>query len=115
VKGREVFRKFECHSCHEVRGERFPAPSDPESVGPELSVMGPLHPPEFFAESIINPSAVVDRARGYAAADGSSKMPSYNDSLSVQETIDLVAYLRQLAPPAGGAPGPGGSGGHKTH
>jgi mono/diheme cytochrome c family protein len=115
AKGREVFQKFECYSCHEVRGERFPAPSDPESVGPELSVMGPLHPPEFFAESIINPSAVVDRARGYAAADGSSKMPSYNDSLTVQETIDLVAYLRQLRPSTGRTPARGGSGGHTTH
>ena len=59
--------------------------------------MGPLHPPEFFAESIINPSAVVERNRGYAAADGSSKMPSYGGVMTVQETIDLVAYL-QAAP-----------------
>jgi hypothetical protein len=28
---------------------------------------------------------------GYAAPDGSSKMPSYGDSLTLQETIDLVA------------------------
>lgn len=112
AKGREVFRKLECYSCHEVRGERFPAPSDPGRVGPELSVMGPLHPPEYFAESIINPGAVVDRGRGYAAADGSSKMPSYGDSLTIQETIDLVAYLRQLRPPAAPARGQGG---HSTH
>ena len=95
-----MFQKLECYSCHEVRGERFPAPSDSARAGPELSMMGPLHPPEFFAESIINPSAVVERGRGYGAADGSSKMPSYGDSLTVQETIDLVAYLRQLRPPA---------------
>jgi len=112
AKGREVFRKLECYSCHEVRGGRFPAPSDPGRVGPELSRMGPLHPPEYFAESIINPGAVVDRGRGYAAADGSSKMPSYGDSLTIQETIDLVAYLRQLRPPATPARGQGG---HSTH
>ena len=57
--------------------------------------------PEFFAESIINPSAVVERNHGYAASDGSSKMPSYGDSLTLQETIDLVAYLT-AAPAAGG-------------
>jgi len=28
AKGREVFQKLECYSCHEVRGERFPSPSD---------------------------------------------------------------------------------------
>jgi hypothetical protein len=76
--------------------------------------MGSLHPPEFLAESIINPNAVVERNKGYASADGSSKMPSYNDSLTIQETIDLVAYLRQLRPPPGAAPGHGGHSGHAT-
>lgn len=112
AKGRAVFQKLECYSCHEVRGERFPAPSDREQLGPELSTMGPLHPPEFFAEAIINPSAVIERGRGYAAADGSSKMPTYGDVLTLQEAIDLVAYLRQLRPP----PGAGAKhGGHTTH
>lgn len=115
VKGREVFQRLECYSCHEVRGERFPAPSDPGRVGPELSVMGRLQPPEYLAESIINPGAVVERNRGYASADGSSKMPSYNESLTVQETIDLVAYLRQLRPPAASVPAQDGFRGHATH
>jgi mono/diheme cytochrome c family protein len=106
-----VFRKLECYSCHEVRGEDFPAPSDSARVGPELSSMGALHPPEYFAESIINPGAVIERGRGYAAPDGSSKMPSYGDSLTIQETIDLVAYLRQLRSPARG---PSGHGGHSS-
>ena len=116
AKGRDMFQKLECYSCHEVRGEPFPAPSDSGRTGPELSTMGALHPPEFFAESIINPSAVVERGRGYGAADGSSKMPSYGDSLTIQETIDLVAYLRQLRPhPATSSPGAGGPGGHSGH
>ena len=112
AKGGEVFRKLECYSCHEVRGGPFPAPSDPGRVGPELSGMARLHPPEYFAEAIINPGAVVERGRGYAAADGSSKMPLYGDVLTLQETIDLVAYLRQLRPPAAPARGQGG---HSTH
>jgi hypothetical protein len=78
-------------------------------------MMGPLHPPEFLAESIINPSAVVEGGRGYAAADGSSKMPSYGESLTIQETIDLVAFLRQLRPPAAAPPGAGSQGGHSGH
>jgi mono/diheme cytochrome c family protein len=116
AKGREVFEKLECYRCHEVRGERFPTPSDPGRMGPELSAMGRLHPPEYLAESIINPGAVVERNRGYAAPDGSSKMPSYGESLTVQEAVDLVAYLRQLRPPPGAsAPRQGGHGGHPTH
>jgi cytochrome c2 len=112
AKGREVFQKLECYSCHEVRGERFPGPTDTARLGPELSAMGAMHPPEYLAESIINPSAVIERNHGYAAADGSSKMPSYGDSLTLQETIDLVAYLKQLRPPAASAPAPSGHAGH---
>ena len=112
VKGREVFQRLECYSCHEVRGEAFPGPGDTARLGPELSVMGPMHPPEYLAESIVNPSAVIEPDRGYAASDGSSKMPSYSDSLTLQETIDLVAYLKSLRPPATSAPAPAGHVGH---
>jgi len=38
-------------------------------------------------------------------------MPSFNDSITVQDVVDLVAYLRSLTPPAqparGADPGPG--------
>jgi cytochrome c1 len=114
VKGREVFVKLECYGCHEVRGESFPAPSEAGKVGPELSTMGPMHPPEYFAEAVINPSAAVEKGKGYEAPDGSSKMPSYNDSVTVQEVVDLVAFLSALRPPAGAPSGhgaPAGSGG----
>ena len=100
-RGRAVFAKFECYACHEVRGQSFPAPREQGKLGPELSVMGPLHEVDYFAESIINPGAVVERGKGYQAVDGSSKMPSFNDSMTVQELIDVVAYLRALEPPAG--------------
>jgi cytochrome c1 len=70
--------------------------------------MGPLHEAGYFIEAIVNPNAIIDRGRGYDAADGSSKMPSYNDSLTVQELIDLVAYLKALRPPAARPTGSGG-------
>lgn len=110
VKGRAVFQKLECYSCHEVKGESFPAPARAETIGPELSAMGPMHPPEYFAESIINPSAVIEPGKGYAAPDGSSKMPSFDDSVTIREVIDLVAYLGSLKPSAS-VPGQHGSSG----
>ena len=100
ARGRAAFEKFECFKCHEVKGEKFPAPSDPANAGPELAYMSAHHPAEFFAESIVNPRAVIDRR--YAASDGSSKMPSFNDSMTVQEMVDLVAYLTGLKAPGGG-------------
>ena len=64
VKGRAVFAKYECYYCHEVRGEDYPLPAS--TTGPELSQMGPLHPLEYFAESIMNPN-VVASAQNIAA------------------------------------------------
>lgn len=110
VRGQEVFVKLECYACHEVKGEKFPAP-DPGRVGPELSFMAPMHPPEYFAEAIINPSAAIEEGKGYRASDGKSKMPSYNELVTVQEVIDLVAYLKGLKGPDSRR-GQDGSGGH---
>ncbi len=115
ARGREVFVKLECYSCHEVQGQGFPAPSGGGTVGPELSAMGSMHPPEYFAEAVINPSAVVEPGKGYAAPDGSSKMPSYNDVVTVQEVIDLVAFLTSLRAPSPAPGSHGGMGAPMTH
>jgi Cu/Ag efflux protein CusF len=96
IKGRAVFDKFSCYSCHEVRGEKFPPLDKGQAVGPELSQMGPLHPLEYFTESTINPHAV--GAKKYRGPDGKSKMPSFNDDMTVQELIDLSAYMASLRP-----------------
>jgi mono/diheme cytochrome c family protein len=96
VKGRAVFDKFSCYSCHEVRGEKFPAPDKVQAVGPELAQMGPLHPLEYFTESTINPDAV--GAKKYRGPDGKSKMPTFNNDMTVQELIDLSSYLASLRP-----------------
>jgi mono/diheme cytochrome c family protein len=96
--GRAVFAKLECYQCHTIRGERFPQSSPPPGVsaGPELTGMGDRHPAEYFAESILNPNAVITTEPGYTGADGLSIMPDYRDSLSAADLIDLVAYLKSL-------------------
>lgn len=96
VKGRAVYEKFSCYSCHEVRGENFPPLDKGQAVGPELSQMGPMHPLEYFTESIINPSAVA--AKKYRGPDGKSKMPHYNEDMTVQELVDVSTYLASLKP-----------------
>lgn len=93
AKGRAVFEKFECYYCHEVRGEPFPAPTE---SAPELSHMGPLHPVEFFAQSIIDPDAVVPKA--YRLSDGRSPMTNFAEKMTVQELIDVSAYIASLRP-----------------
>jgi mono/diheme cytochrome c family protein len=97
-----VFVKFECYSCHQVQGEQFPAPGG--DIGPELAAMGPLHEAAYLAEAIINPNAVIEAGKDYEATDGASKMPSYNDFITVQEVVDLVTYLQGLHPPSAASP-----------
>jgi cytochrome c1 len=96
-KGRAVFVKFECYACHEVKGQKFAGAKAHGSIGPELSKMAGHHEAEFFAEAILNPNAVIDAAQ-YRAPDGTSRMPSYNDLMTVQELVDLVAFLKSLGP-----------------
>ena len=97
TKGREVFEKFGCYVCHEIRGEKFPAAAPPGSaLGPELSQMGPLHPLEYFTESVINPSA--HAAKKHRGPDGKSTMPAHNDRMTVEELIDLSTYMAALRP-----------------
>lgn len=95
--GRKVFIEVECYKCHEVKGETFPAVAYADKgVGPELSQMAGMHPVEFFGESIINPNAVIDsdaKEKGYLGDDGKSKMPNFNDILTVKQVSDLAAYL----------------------
>ncbi len=101
MKGRQVFVDLECFKCHAIQGENFPVPGgDAKNVGPELTGMGGQHPPEYFAESILAPNAVILDGPGFSGPDGKSIMPSYADSLSVAQLIDLVAFLQSLT--AGG-------------
>jgi len=93
TKGKAVFDKFECYYCHEVRGEQFPSPAED---APELSQMGAMHPVEFFAESIMNPNAVVPKA--YRQSDGKSPMTDFTDKMTVRELIDVSAYIASLRP-----------------
>lgn len=95
ARGRRVFADLECYKCHEIKGESFPASTaDEKNVGPELTGMGSHHPAEYFAESILAPNAVIVTGPGHTGPDGRSIMPSFADSLSVSQLVDLVAYLK---------------------
>jgi uncharacterized protein involved in high-affinity Fe2+ transport len=95
-RGRELFGELECYKCHEIKTEKFPAPSDGKYVGPELTGMGRIHPREYIAESILFPNAVIVDEPGTTGPDGLSLMPSYADTLSLTQWVDLVAFLKGL-------------------
>jgi len=92
-RGRGVFARLACFTCHTVAGEGFPPPT---AKGPDLTDVGAHHPAGYLLESILNPDAVVVQAPGYADSQGRSIMPDYRRSLSVVDLVDLVAYLATL-------------------
>jgi mono/diheme cytochrome c family protein len=92
-----VFVDLDCHSCHEVKGEQFATkPGEKRDAGPELTGMGSAHPAEYLAEAVVNPNAVIIDEPGFTGPDRLSKMPSFNDDLTVTQLVDLVAYLKSL-------------------
>ncbi|MCL6640015.1 MAG: c-type cytochrome [Candidatus Rokubacteria bacterium] len=97
ARGRQLFADLECYTCHAVAGERFPESGrDPREAGPPLTGVGAHHPAEYLGESILDPNAVIVAGPGYTGPDGRSVMPSYADSLTVTQWLDLVAFLRTL-------------------
>ena len=99
-EGKKLFVELECYKCHEIKGESFPVVGEGDKgIGPELSQMAGTHPTEFFAESIVNPNAVIDsqdKEMGFLGPDGKSRMPTYSDVLTVKQVSDLATYLNSL-------------------
>ena len=90
IKGKKVFANLECHACHPMPDQGFPA-TKADKPGPSLVGMGGMHPPEYFAESIIAPDNVLLAGPGWIGPDGRSIMPSYADALTI---VQLVAIMR---------------------
>ncbi len=95
--GKEAFVYMHCHECHTIAGEELPtlAMADP----PYVQLGGKVTRVKTYGElvtAIINPSHKL--AQGYAVDlvtnDGESKMPLYNGYMTVQELIDIVAFLQ---------------------
>jgi len=97
VKGQEIFVELECISCHRISEMELPAPRSP---GPVTVVLGgETQTVKTYGElvsSVINPSHKL--IRGYpeeaVSQDGKSLMTVYNDRMTVQQLIDLVAFLQ---------------------
>jgi mono/diheme cytochrome c family protein len=104
AKGRKVFADLECYKCHVIEGAGFPPLGTDGKRGPSLTRMGTHHPAEYFAESILAPNNVIVEGPGYIGPDGKSIMPSFADSLSVTQLLDLVAFIKSQD---------GGGGGHR--
>lgn len=99
AKGEKVFMKYQCLSCHTLKGyedesivKEF---SQPVRLGGTSSIV------KTYAQlvtSVINPShKLAPRSRHLESVTdetGKSKMRVFNDIMTVTELVDLVAFLQ---------------------
>ncbi len=108
-KGKAAFLKLQCHACHQVVGADLPAPG---SKSPITVVLGgevlKVKTYDELVTSIINPPHIVsDKYRGLLVT-GQTPMPEFNDSMTVAQLIDIVAFLharyQKFLPGSSGTP-----------
>jgi sulfur-oxidizing protein SoxX len=94
--GKMAFVALECNACHSAEGVEQIAPDQAEIA---LRLGGHRALVTTYAElvtSIINPSHRLSNRypETKSAVDGESRMRSYNEVMTVQQLVDLVAYLQ---------------------
>lgn len=100
-RGKEAFVALSCNSCHEVgdieKIESDQAPAIHKELGGSVTRV------KSYADlvtSIINPSHRLsarfpqDMTAEIADEYGKSRMPSYNDVMTVQQLVDIVTFLQ---------------------
>jgi sulfur-oxidizing protein SoxX len=99
AEGEQVFLQYKCQACHALKGY------EDDSLIKEFDTPVPLGGTSSIVKtyaqlvtSVINPShKLAPRSRSIEEKltndDGSSKMRVFNDVMTVQELIDLVAFL----------------------
>ena len=100
IIGEKVFIQYQCQACHALKGyeddsliKEFETPVQLGGTSPLVKTYAQL------VTSIINPShKLAPRSQSIKEKlmndDGSSKMRVFNDVMTVQELIDLVAFLQ---------------------
>ena len=97
-RGRDAFVALACNRCHSVKDV---IDRDPATAFPAIHVVlgGATTRVKTYGDlvtSIINPSHKLARGEDprTVTPDGASKMPIYNDVMSVQQLVDLTQFLQ---------------------
>ena len=93
ANGKQAFLALKCHRCHKVEGVELPPPASFN-----LTLGGETKYVRTYGElvtSIINPSHVIAEQYQKQLADAKeSPMPKFNHEMTVEQMIDLVAFLQ---------------------
>ncbi len=95
-RGAADFVRFRCYDCHRVQGVDLPPGEEPNQAVVELGVVDRPRDYGELVTAIINPSHRL--AKGYTtdlvSREGKSRMPVYNDVMTVSQLSDLVSFLQ---------------------
>jgi len=95
--GKAVFQTLQCNACHTIEGVEKLASGDEPGISVKLG--GEVSRIKTYGElvtSIINPSHRFPKGYPLEAiqSNGVSKMRNYNDTMTVSQLINLVAFLQ---------------------
>jgi len=95
--GRTTFVELECNACHSIDTIERLAATEYPTINVRLG--GPVTTIKTYGDlvtSVINPSHRVTRRYSTQVVEtetGESRMPNYNDVMTVQQLVDLVTFL----------------------
>lgn len=106
-RGKAAFLELKCNTCHTVSGTEIAAPGKEYAYVRVVVLGGEVRQVKTYGAlvtSIINPSHSL--APGYPkeliTKDSQSAMANFNDTMTVRQLIDLVAFLQsryEFVPP----------------
>jgi L-cysteine S-thiosulfotransferase len=106
-RGKAAFLELKCNTCHTVAKTEMPAPSKDYAYVRVVALGGEVRQVKTYGAlvtAIINPSNSL--APGYPkeliTKDNQSAMANFNDTMTVRQLIDLVAFLQsryEFVPP----------------
>jgi sulfur-oxidizing protein SoxX len=94
--GQKVFIDLSCNSCHSVAGHVEHSPLEDGAIHVELGgTVSRIKSYSDLVTSIINPSHKLSRGINAMTTTeaGTSRMPIYNEVMTVQQLVDLTAFL----------------------
>jgi len=97
-QGKATFERFTCNECHSISDIEWKGGID----NLKILLGGETSTPKSYGDlvtSVINPSHKIalrykEQTASLTTEKGLSKMKNYNEVMTVQELIDLVAFLQ---------------------
>lgn len=93
--GRRAYLTLKCDTCHTIAGEPIGGIRT-RLAGPQLGKSVALQSPGQIADSIVAPRHTLSKKGGPWQESHGSAMGDYARVMTVQQLMDLVAYLRSL-------------------